>query len=153
MMSAKLNLLSELKLLKGQKITEVISGTPLGSIIIMDLGVNYCLFVYSAWRLVNKGMIIATWRDDNEPSGNLVIRTKELTNLTILDVIMNEYLDLFITYSDGKILQIYCDILGDVADEFTENWCLANIGDNSAYIIYAINGYPDIRITPYYTRE
>ena len=139
----------ELNSLIGQKITTVVSGEPVGSIILIDIGEWNVLFIYSVWRLTDNGTVLATWRDSNEiKEGNLVIQTQLLTNDVIDSVNISEFFDLTIHTISGRSLDVFCDIGPKNTDDFTENWCLANKKNN---VYYSINSSYKVKILTYDT--
>jgi hypothetical protein len=118
-------------------ITEVIAGGSNGSIVLLEVDFKFLLSIYCAWRLEGEGKILTGWNDSNDPvSGQLTIEIKKLAGDKIEHVSISEFNDLTISFSSGKVLNVFCDITSHIYSEaLDENWCLCDMESNFCLIV------------------
>lgn len=78
--------------------------------------------VYCAWRIVEGGKIICTWREDS--ASVLAAVLSDFEGADVSKVTLSEWGDLTIDFNIGRSLQIW----SDAQSEYPENWSVGYQG-------------------------
>lgn len=90
---------------------------------------EFGILVYCAWRLSRFGIIECGWRDSNEAGGKMQSGLHSLKGKNIQKTDIGSISsDLTIHFSEGFLLQIFCDITNDFESDF--NYTIHHNGES-----------------------
>lgn len=124
--------------LSGKQITKTISGGSNGSVIVLDIGISeFSLTVNCVWRLEMEDRVITGWNESNNSiNGVMTKEIKQLKGDIIKSVRISTFFDLYLEFSSGKKLNIFCDVTPNYQpSDYDENWSLCSIKSNDCKII------------------
>lgn len=92
---------------------------------------EFSLLVRCAWRLDGQIGPITGWCEPNGNDDPLVLGLLTLVDSTITNVsVVPTGLDLILTFSNGSILRIFCDLTRNVAPPHVTNWSLFHLTEH-----------------------
>ena len=122
-----------IKKLKNTKVKKVTIGGGNGSIMLLDLidikNNKFILYIYSTWRLHQKGKIVTSNDDFTLQDNEGVVQLKSLENKEITGVSCSQLGDVRLVFDSKIELDVFCDLTYS-EEGLYENWSVCDLSNN-----------------------